>query len=198
MTKKETTMKLKNQKFWALSQAEQRVAIAKDVIKQVKSKWLLPTKGDYFEFYNLPYDLREKKIPKKLDTLFNTIKKDGGTCTACGIGACFASLVMLGDKAEALSYADGDKYDNIDILQDTSISDSSMRKLLRKVFEPHQLTLIECAFEKSDSMRDHEDRKRAFDPTYNAAEFGRQHINAYGRMIAIMENIIANKGTFIP
>ena len=67
------------------------------------------------------------------------------------------------------------------------------RRPLSKIFPTGQLRLIELAFEEGSG---------AFysdcDTDDAAVKFGRKFRSKKGRLLAIMENIVANKGTFKP
>lgn len=187
-TKSKSTMTAQNKRFWALPKSEQRIAVAKDVIKQLSTPLFKATSGNYFKVTNLKGFIKEP--PSKMDELLSLFKRKKVQCNVCGIGACFAGLVRLGDKvlSEDIFGINISNYDGGNSFE--------MRILLRKVFTSEQLTLIECAFERETI---HEDNTTVlYQKKYKAAEFGRQYKLDKGRLIAIMKNIIKNKGTFKP
>ncbi len=195
---KKTTLSAKNKKFWALTKPQQRVAVAKDVIKMLNTKFLHAKKGTYFQF-----DSSVKIVPEKLDDLFSTIKRKQDSCTVCGIGGCFAGMVDLGNKITTKSVIG--EVDRVEYFDE--IGDEDMRKYLRKVFTPRQLTMIECAFEMYAGHHDGKDYAKSWGTkawdknvkdSHAADDFGRNYANSNDRLIAIMENIIKNKGEFKP
>ncbi len=64
------------------------------------------------------------------------------------------------------------------------------------VFDTNELDHIEQAFEmNTDTLAGHDDDEDDDDYTY--AEFGEAYDDDGERLVAIMENIIANDGTFL-
>ena len=194
--KKETTVKkprvMSLEKFNTLSKAEQRILIAKDVIAQIKANKYKPAPGIYVTL----------KIPKSLD-----ITKDAKSnlenvenCVVCGVGACLVSTV---------------KFKNTLTLHDLDHPTSSYKdstkaaKLLKSVFPPSQLALIETAFEREYCEGSHWSSepvdgggiggKLTDKQAYKAENFGDNYWDSSTkRLLAIMENIITNAGTFKP
>jgi hypothetical protein len=187
------TLSARNKAFWAKSKDQQRVAIARDVLSQLKKATIIADKGTYFSV-SVNKDI---KNTDKLDDLLKSFKRDNATCEVCGIGACFVGLVNLGNNAKSKSFIPNKIIDDCETVQ---IDDSKMRRLLRKVFPSTQLTLIECAFEKSTVFLDSNAKKNnvEYEPREKASSFGEDYDTDEARLIAIMQNIINNKGTFIP
>jgi len=182
---KKTTLSKRNKDFWASTPDQKRVQVAKDVIKQIQSNFYNPEHGTYFQF-DIPDEIGVTDKIEKFDKALDSVKRKGGHCDVCAIGACFASLVRLGDKVDT-SYIMGSVIENGD-----SIGDTFMKGKLRDVFSTQQLSLIECAFERSagHGTANIEDREKARDWGYE------QSSNDTKRLIAIMKNIIKNKGVF--
>lgn len=162
----------RNQRFKKLSLSAQRIKVISDVITLLKGKKLIKAKqGTYI---NLPdnhlskYDNREQ---------LNTALEAGPRCEVCGIGAIFVTTISLNDQ-----YSVGDA--------GMSINREEMVDYLRKWFSADQLGLIESAFERS--------ARGQGDADYKAAEFGNMYPSPTKRLIAICENIIKNKGKFVP
>lgn len=192
--------------FNSLSPAEQRVVIAQDVIDNVISykykaycgayvRWISISKKDiglncvdsiYYSDDASLSDIENLDIKSN----FDKIKE----CTVCAMGACLLSIT---------------KYKNQLVFNDLKNSDihknSKINKLFSEIFDPKQLLLIECAFEpdgdNSLSMRYARD---AFGAGLTSEEskacesFYHFNIGQNYRLIAIMQNIITNKGIFIP
>jgi hypothetical protein len=164
------------------SAAKQRVAIAKDVIKQIKlGKIVLG--GGYWSSWE----------PKKVaDTL--PLKKT--TCRVCAMGAVFAAKVLR----------------NGSDLVNASVNDQAIIEDLKGVFTAKQLRLIETAYEggfcgDGDSDRPSEKQEKrargfytAHSPVYNENFDTEDDAEAMeqSRMVAIMKNVIRNEGTFKP
>ena len=179
----ETQIKKLNTKFESLSSAEQRVLIAKDVLAQVKAEKFIPRRGNYIK--NLTIKGGQPSggsVQKHFDEI---------TCSCCALGACLLSATKFKNKLEF-----GDIYD--------MVSRNSSWDLLKGIFSAEQLNMIEYAFEASHSgSRVGEDSFGEYNK-YNCNEivkcvdFGKSFPYESDRLIAIMKNIIKNKGTFKP
>jgi hypothetical protein len=195
MANKKQSMTAKNKAFWKLSKGEQRVAVAKDVLKQLANKFYTATTGDYLVFSKVKNSI--ESLPPKMDALFSDLKTQGASCKVCGIGSVFASMVTLGDNLTC------DEAELPEVVYNGhSMDDEMMRKAMNKVFPEKQRILIESAFEKSDvGFKNEGDNWTIVEvPDYvnTAINFGKKHRSARSRLTAIMENIIKNKGEFIP
>ena len=184
----EKALSAKNKAFWAKSKSEQRIAVAKDVIASIKSGFYKAETGTYFAVINLKKEIESPPI--KLDKAISELKNKGASCEVCGIGGCFTSLIKLGNNAKTEDFL-GASIDNYD-----GIHDDDMRVLLRKVFSSQQLTLIECAFERTTILEDKIGVRHKLKE--NAADFGCQYDSDKDRLLAIMQNIVHNNGTFKP
>lgn len=163
----------RNKAFNKLSKPEKRVAIAKDVIIALKAKKYIAKSGDYLNLNSKSgKDLFGVNINQEL------LCSDDVTCTVCAIGAMFTSKVAISNNFD-----------------DYRPSDNEMRSHLSKYFSMPQLHLIESAFEGwekgSTSISGNI-------PNDNHMIFEEKYPNDNDRMIAIMENIVENKGTFKP
>jgi hypothetical protein len=98
---------------------------------------------------------------------------NGYGCTACALGGIFA-------------VACNRKPDGSALMRDSD----DMRKALEPYFSAEQLVEIECAFEGFEMGH--------VTKQHPARLFNRKYANAAKRMTRVMDNIIANKGTFIP
>lgn len=188
--------KLSIEEFRALSPEEKRVAIARDAIAQIHEGRYRALRGIYF---NLPFD------PEYRNRELRDVLSVAPTCTVCGLGACFASVIRLDDAlvvnaAEQVLYGQVLNYNK---------GDGAMGDRLKEFFTEYQLDLIECAFEMDDSNADSLELDHDDDDGYvegsdqgaadEAIGFGKRHgNNPDERLIAILENIVANDGTFTP
>lgn len=104
--------------------------------------------------------------------------KAGEECRACALGSIFAACIARPELKLTYEpeYAD---------------DDNEQRDALSPYFSVEQLLLIESAFEKDDFTYG--------DDAWEAAvEFGQRYTSDKDRLLAILKNIIANNGTFVP
>lgn len=164
------TIKKSNAKFLKMTKAEKRVAIAKDVIAQIKSQRLIPKN---MEFLTLPTAITlETKVGDMRDVMLAT-----PTCEVCAKGALFVCAV--------------ERMNNLTVGQYIIGAD---REYMHKIFTPKQWGLIECAFEGWSTL--HLESKII--DSSAARDFGDKYVDPADRMLAIMRNIIKNDGTFKP
>ena len=175
---------MKNKKpFNRLSKSQQRVAIAKDVLLQLRKKRFRSKLGSYVRIPNL------WGVEDNYRQANECILDGSATCQVCAKGALFMSHVM---KTNHISLRDVD-----------DIGEYKIKERL-KMFSIGQLDLIECAFEKrviedgDRILRDYNDINESYTSlSKSAIQFGRKHKKA-DRLSAIMKNIIKNNGTFKP
>ena len=173
----------KSKPFSKLSNSQKRVEIAKDVLIQLKNKRFKVRQNIYVQLPNY-WDIINR------DRQANECVLDGTTtCQVCAKGALFMSHVM--------------KTNHATIRQVQNIGNSMVRERL-DIFSTAQLDLIECAFEKrvvhddSDTLKVYTDGKQFPTPLAKTAiRFGKKY-KKKERLIAIIKNIIKNKGTFKP
>lgn len=169
----------KKLRFNSGSAAQKRVAIAKDVIAQVNLRKIIPTQGSYLE--------RPNGSASGIDTNVAIQDQLPSQCIACGIGSTFVCAL---------------KYDKTENLSRTMVSlsdDRVMRKYLQKFFSKAQIDLIEVAFEHRTVTDDQSELEDAQDKSIRAAiRFGRKYAYHSERLIAIMDNIVMNRGVFVP
>jgi hypothetical protein len=150
---------------------EKRVAIAKDALAWIEAGALRPMSGAYVEPMERK-DLRKNLAQQLRDVVL-------GPCEVCAIGALFiAKAVRFGE---------------------TSVGDYAMSHFhdsLRGHFSEKQLALIECAFERGPCGR-YEYRLDETEVAEAIAFYGLDD-TAARRLKRILENIIANGGTFKP
>lgn len=195
----------RNALFNRASKAQQRVLIAQDVIDQLKAKRLVATRGVWVKphynaakvaigiFSNRPLaevSVREAYLDKRITS-----------CQTCGIGSLLASCVLFKNEVttEEVGYA-------LNFM--TLWKHKHKDKLgLRDLFGLSQLQQIELAFELGRGMfvlptaRDAELRTLTtlkLKVAQRAIAFGRRYKKVGDRLLAIMRNIVRNKGTFQP
>lgn len=165
-------------KFDKMTAAEKRVAIAKDVIKHVKSKRFKIEHGQY-------YDILTPTVSQK------EINTKGFTCSVCAAAAAVMAGIGLF---------------NDDTLKRSLFAIDSGKEVLRvgnRWFSHKQLALIEAAFEDeslqllrqlSDSIVETESSKLRTAAWRESFPTNQEDKN----VIAIFQNIIDNNGTFKP
>lgn len=185
----------RNYRFRKLSPEKKRVRVAKDVIDQLQAGTLLAGHHGYLNLgdvrnhwppADLPHKFRDlakgvlymyrERADVNLTEVFDEVK-----CTVCGIGACFVAAVRRNDQ---VTVGDLVHWGN----------DGFMREYLSAWFSREQLAMIEAAFEKSLNFNLSGNRQRR----EQAVKFGLRFDDPTERLIAIMQNIIDNGGTFVP
>ena len=150
----------------------QRIAIARDLIERVKQKKLRVAQSFWVHFDGL------QEVPE--GDLCSLADKE--PCQVCALGGLFMETL----------YKHGSLLNNI--LQPYNggygIDLKRIRSSLDDIFSDKQLKLIECAFEKGDGWYGY--------VTSEARDFGRRYKNDDERLIAIMENLVFNCGTYDP
>lgn len=206
-------MKTKTKKipFKKLTPRYQRVAIAKDAIAQIESAKYIAMRGRWCDWYS-GEDV-ESEDGTKIE-LQKVLKHPSVECTVCGLGATFASAVRLGNDCKVPVGSD-------------SIDPYQLYKKLGKYFNWEQLAAIELAFELGDGGMNsyhsgdasitkgiidlsedaglerviasygelNQTQKKLFS---KAIEFGYDYSFPDERLLAIMKNIVSNRGTFKP
>lgn len=174
-----------NLEFAKLGARQKRVAIARDVISAIKAGIIDVQHGVYLRTHG--NELNDDGYIEKFDS-----------CTACALGSMFATCVV---KRPVLSLDVND----VMIPARTGANDDAMREALSPYFSEKQLRLIESAFEMDDFMGadddveyDEDDNVRYVGELGRAIAFGERYSSDKNRLIAIMNNIIENNGTFKP
>lgn len=208
--RKRPSIKERNKLFRAMTPEQRRVEVARDVIEAIQTEHIQPLQGLYLDLkdfntsdeYEAAYEVMNDtsiSLQKRLDSEY----LDG--CEVCGIGSIFITSVR---KFDRLKRFEGDFYDWSD--------SGGMRAYLASVgFSYPQQALIECAFEMSvyivrnysgillrmsvKAYREALEQKPSMEQASAAVDFGERYRSSSSeRLIAIMENIIENDGTFIP
>lgn len=183
--------------FDQLSPAEKRVAIAEDCITRIKIKQIEARQGSFIresDFYG-GIGFHENgdmfKKPNYMEQYQNEVKdiinSSPITCSACAKGALFISYVGRVNNVNRV-------YDSVNI-------DNAEHKKLLELFSAEQLSLIELAFEGYQYLTHDENHCRIqldLDVRESARELAYSITDTNERLIAICENIIENKGEFIP
>jgi hypothetical protein len=171
----------RERRFKQMTPEKQRVAIAKDVIRSIGSEdTITPKPGTYLDNWNFD-EARFYYSDKYNMEIRDILLQDLPECSACAIGSMFVCAILRDDDLTLYKFREkhGEDY----------------RVKLRKFFSQGQLDLIECAFETSYGYNR---LGRTGKIVSQAVKFGMKYDNDRERMLAIMKNIVTNKGEFIP
>lgn len=174
---------MKVEKFLKLTKAEQRVEVAKDVLKQIKAKRYVGNTGSYIRGVVVDNVDMNDSVRENFDKIEE--------CDVCAMGACLLSIT---------------KYKNMLTFAELPFCTSQMGSKvvdLLSIFTPKQLLLIESAFEGYDHGADRvaEDvfgyrDGLSLQEIEKVDNFYAKYSEDTNRLKAIMENIISHKGTF--
>lgn len=177
-------------KFSGLSKAQKRVALAQDVVDQVRAKRFVPERGTWCEFDDS--ELSELPTTSGLQQAF--IEKKLEKCEVCALGALMMSTVLFKNKVTV-----GDMQDSSVLHYDGwSEADEKAVNQLHSIFPEAQLRLIELAFELGGGYFYWNEPESVLDEDTRAVKFGRRYKSENTRIVGIMNNIIKNNGTFKP
>lgn len=199
--------KKKNALFNEMNAAERRIAIARDVIKALKSKKIKAQNGSLVTLNKRSYDKAKVPITNQLSDFLPQV-----SCNVCALGGIFVCSVNRFDKlkfdnAFTPIYDFSLFSDKMDINYDISM------KYIHRFFSKKQLAMIEMAFENGtgiyrcfyDSIREDfialgeaKKAKVTNQDCKKCLEFYSKYKKASDRMIEIMKNIIKNNGEFKP
>lgn len=184
---RERRQKRANARFAKLSRNEQRVAIAKDVLKQIKAQSYIPSYGKYLdaplgkhpEPFTFSASLEE---PINLQNIIPT------RCSVCAIGALFVSMVRVGNNVSSDAgsiYTDyGRKNKKV-----VHLSPTVLFNTLSDYFSFDELRAMESLFEGWES--------RVVIPQKNAAAYRKvANSTPAARLKFIMQHIMDNDGMF--
>lgn len=166
-----------------------RIAIAKDVIKWVtEKKFNIKIGSSYLTFKS------KKQVEQDIE-FRDLVRNNTKSCQVCAKGALFICSVDKHDKlklSEVLPQFNLNVRKNLyfELFEDDVVSHV-------QDFDQEQLNLIEIAFEGRHDL-DYDLWQMNQASYYLAAKFGKKYKDAQGRLIAIMENVIKNKGEFVP
>lgn len=185
----EKRIKESNIVFNKLSKAEKRVAIAKDVLKQLDEGVFVAERGIYSRIVDIEQNAlyTQDCLIDPLKDLKTSIENKEVICNVCAKGAVFSSLVHFKNE---VSIKDGD-----------GITSYEVKKKAKGIFPEKMLDRMETLFEAMN-YDEYEYEMEAgeagltYYPDKKVKAFAKKYDSADGRMIAIMKNIIRNKGEF--
>lgn len=175
-----------NKEFRKLSKEKQRIAICQDALQQIQKGIFIPTERTYVQDGVFSDLIGETETQQCLLTS-NT------RCQACALGSLFLSGVRF---KNSVSGNELEEYDNYGI-----------KNYFNGLFDSSNLSLVECAFEKDEAFA-----SGAYQRVYNydtskyviheitikAIDFGKKYKKPKERLVAILKNMIKNKGVFKP
>lgn len=163
------TIKQRNAAFMKSNKARRRVMIAQDVVAQVESN-RYEMRSMYLSIPSIAsYDV----------TLNQALVEKTPKCRVCGIGGAFVSTLRLANRFECpLSHIDRDE----------------MVKYLRGYFDRDQIDLFEAVFENHSTLTNSQNDWR----DVNSKPPGMLFYDRAYLAKMMFQNIIDNKGTFIP
>jgi hypothetical protein len=179
-----------------MTPVEARIAIAKDAIAQIRRNKYIIRNSIYCKVNPKLVDDRDQlfdrdDVGKELQSVLRTRFEN---CEVCAKGGLFISAIRKFDDFRIQNSI-------LDTWQDKNYSDDRgplndgglVTSHLRKFFGKEQLELIEYAFEQG-----YNGNPRNTKLAYKAMIFGKGFTLDEERMLAILKNIIANRGEFVP
>lgn len=173
-----------------MTKTEKRIEIAKDVIAKLKNLDIYARRGDYV--FGL-IDYTNCELPTGQ---IQAYLKDRQICEACALGSLFVSLVLKENEITFNELRDSNAIIGGQVLG------KKIRSYLEKYFSLKQLVMIECAFEGwgKDSCELPTCIKFVLEQgeLEKCYSFYLNYDSPNSILLAIMQNIIDNKGIFIP
>ncbi len=160
---------MNNKQFMKMSKARRKVALARDVLKQLAAKKITSEGAGYFGFSD---DTDKTVISPKQQLKTFSKKKE---CRVCALGALFKCKLDMVNNLTIGDLCDGKEFETINHIY---ADHNDITKYLLNVFSIDEMYEIENFFENS----------------YRWAPSARRD----ERMRLIMENIIIGKGKFDP
>ena len=186
----------RNKLFEKASPAQKRVLIAQDVIAQLKADRLMAENGTWTDMS------AAGKAQLDIDASFQQtfLENTGVKCECCAVGSLFIGCALFANKI-----SNGEIRDNWE-LGDQLFEHRRFENGFDKLFSRKQLGLIETAFEGTthfftdDEWTGTEGASVSSAAERAAWDFHNQYreLPAKTTLIAIMENIVKNNGTFKP
>lgn len=185
----EEVIKHNNKVFKKASKKNKIVMVAQDVLSRINSKQYNVTNGVWAR-------IDEEKVTGQ-DSLQKAIIDSKVTCQCCALGGLMSSCVVFKNNV-TVEEAD-------EVLDFSLVFDGHDSLGIMELFGEKQLSMIELAFEKGTGFFHDEENDDAngcvgvdSKLANKCISFGRKYRSPKSRMIAIMKNIIANGGTFVP
>lgn len=181
-----------------LTKKQARVAIANDVLKLLNSRHLKVASSNGYLVVKDNTDIKDIVGDNMLCDAQPSINKLVKNCEVCALGSAMVSYVRLFDNITLRELGIHNSFwDKDEIIIETDKIDISEK--LGDIFSLEQLDMIEAAFERDSTFADYEDKGDSFHNKINKSLlFGEKYKSDRQRLIAIMQNIVDNDGTFKP
>lgn len=183
---------------------QKAVAVAKDVLKQIKSNTYVPARGYFVDETDIGWnDFADKCMFSGHKELSEHLKENPPKeCYVCMLGAVWLSAVQLFN--DFTLYSDQGSTDSLHIdMQDEDDPRKSPGAMLANIFGA-DYPYMEAAFEVGSGWFDEGDTDKSLKKSLiksrflAAVRFGERHKEPLDRMKAICRNIIRNEGKFVP
>jgi hypothetical protein len=182
------------------AKAKARIAIARDVLKQIRSGMFEPTSGVFFRAEakdRRKNVLTERDVRDRKD-LRDVLPKRLKRCEVCAKGALLMSCITKFDNVPVEIDMVG-SVDKANAMLDGAANYADFG--LSNYFNQQQLDLMESAFEgfRAGWFNTHFQEPSYMLKAYLAIDrYYRGYEDPESRLVAIMKNLIRNKGTFKP
>lgn len=174
----------RNALWVTLDPAAKRVWLAQDVLAQLAVK--------KYEACRLLYIRVHARDGNMDEQLHETLERDGARCSVCALGGLLCSLARMEDRLSTGRVCEAAE----------QWLWGKLLKRLEGLFEPRQLTLMEGFFEGSDEGYYGELVRKELGLDYGDKGlhevFAERYESSEDRLRAIMENVVANNGEFVP
>lgn len=176
-----TKPKKTGKSFGRLNARQKRVAIAKDAIKQIEAEQVRMVRGNFIT--GLYWD---SEINPELDSPAEfgkaQLNAETLTCQACAVGAAVVSGIRLFNRRRINRYG----------------AHENAVTILGEWFSAVQVAMIETAYEHGHGWFSEHSSEATDEELRRARSFGRQFRSDHKRALAIFQNIVRHKGTFVP
>lgn len=191
------TIAERNKAYKAMTTRQKAVAVAMDVISQIKAKKYTPENLTYFKFEK-QISYLHCNITKEVDTSLQ-VALETEPCQVCAIGATFASCVRLGNSARTSGIIGASNPAKYMFTHTRAAFTSREMRAMEIVFEYTEVLELTNFFGQTDIERLVTYRNSI---TEKYMSIKRGWISAVvpepaALLIGIMNNVIANDGLFL-
>lgn len=182
-------IKKNNEAFRKSTPLQQRVAIAKDVLRLIETKKIVPKRGTYFAA-NEKMDFGAER---DIDSLSGAFKKMP-SCQVCALGAVFVTTVL---KLNHINVGDvrGAHYR---AYRDLEVDATTMQEFLRICFDSRTLFRMEAFFEMSVGFLQEKDAPTGTMMYEVIHDLRHGTSTPKERLRFVMNTVIEQKGKFEP
>lgn len=192
----------RNKLFKGKSNPQKRVLIAKDILSLIQKKKIRPKNNRFFDLDGIYLTSFNYDTPIR-----NILIQE--SCSVCAVGAMMVSATLFNNKYRVADETNQKVFERPnEIIKNKKI----FKNGLNKIFPNKMLVMIEVAYELGDGAFRYDKynkecifkklkiTNKEFDKCINfGLQFGgKRDRNQNERLFGIMENIISNKGDFIP